>query len=184
VDLDSPEVWRWIWIMMAVVFASGELVTPATFFFLPFAIGALAAAVMAWVGFAVGLTWVVFLAVSVVSFALLWKVGRRLERTDEQQEGVGATRWIGQEATVTKAITQSGMGTVRLEREEWRAESLTGAPIREGSTVMVARLAGTRLVVVPVEEPPEPLPYTQPYPDVTSGGPSNTPPQGAGPWSS
>ena len=178
-NLNSPDTWRYIWLFMSIVFATGELVTPATFFFLPFAIGAGAAAGVSFLGMSVGLAWSVFLIVSIVAFVSLWRVGRRLERLDEEQEGVGATRWIGQEATVTKAIEQDGMGTVRLEREEWRAESLTGTPIRKGSTVVITRLAGTRLVVVPVDEPPEDL---SDHPEITSGANVSDPAQGATPW--
>lgn len=153
-DLNSPEEWRWIWLVMAFVFAGGELAAPASFFFLPFAIGALAAAVLAFAGVSVAITWVVFVVVSGVAFSYLWKLGRRLERLDDEQEGIGATRWVGQEAVVIKDIGPgSSIGRVRLERESWRAESLSGDAIPKGSKVLIARLAGTRLVVVPVEEP-------------------------------
>jgi membrane protein implicated in regulation of membrane protease activity len=152
--MDTPEAWRWIWLIMAVVFCSGELVAPATFFFLPFGIGAFTAAICSFAGLELPISFTVFLAVSTVAFASLWKLGRKLERLDEAQEGVGATRWVGQEALVVKTIgPDDTIGRVRLERESWRAESLTGIEILKGSKVLIARLAGTRLVVVPVEEP-------------------------------
>lgn len=173
-DLQSPETWRWLWLVGAAVLAAGELLTPATFFFLPFAIGALCAAVLAWLGFGLGWEWLGFTAVSIAAFAGLWPLGRRLERADEQQEGVGATRWVGQEARVVHEIAAGGIGTVRLEREEWRAESLTGATIRAGSTVVVTRIAGTRLVVVPLHEPLEDFPT----PELDRGRPDG-PNQGA-----
>jgi membrane protein implicated in regulation of membrane protease activity len=150
---------------MALIFAGSELFSPATFFFLPFAIGALVGAVLSFMGLSPAVSFTAFLIVSTVSFASLWKLGRKLEHMDEAQEGVGATRWVGQEATVTKTIGAEGeIGRVRLERENWRAESLTGTAIAKGSKVLVARLAGTRLVVVPVEEP-EVVPQTQTHID-------------------
>jgi membrane protein implicated in regulation of membrane protease activity len=152
--LDSPSEWRWIWLVMAVIFTGSEMAAPATFFFLPFGIGALAAAILSFFGVAVAITWFVFIIVSVIAFSSFWKLGRRLERLDEEQEGVGATRWVGQEAIVVRSIgPNDAIGRVRLERETWRAESLTGKVIAKGAKVLVARLAGTRLVVVPVEEP-------------------------------
>lgn len=151
--MDTPEAWRWIWLTSAFIFAAGELVTPATFFFLPFAIGALVACALAFLGLPLVVTWVAFVVVSTVAFASLWHLGRKLERMDDDQESVGATRWVGQEAVVVKTIGTDGLGRVQLERESWRAESLTGAPIPKGSKVLIARLAGTRLVVVPVELP-------------------------------
>jgi membrane protein implicated in regulation of membrane protease activity len=150
--METPETWRWIWLFAAFVFAAGELVTPATFFFLPFAVGALVACVASFLGAPMAISWAVFVVVSTVSFASLWKLGRKLEHADEEQEGVGATRWVGQEAVVVKTVGVDG-GRVQLERESWRAESLTGAVIPKGSKVLIARLAGTRLVVVPVEKP-------------------------------
>ena len=163
-DLNAPETWRWVWFVMALVFATGELVTPATFFFLPFALGAGAGSVTSFIGLSLTASWFVFVAVSFLAFISLWKLGRKLEHADEEQEGVGATRWIGQEAQVIKHIVEGGVGTVRLEREEWRAESLTGSAIPKGSTVVIAQIAGTRLVVVPTEFPANepPSPDTQP----------------------
>ncbi len=156
-NLDSPDTWRWIWIVGALIFVCCELVTPAVFFFLPFAIGALLASLLSFAGLGVSASWTIFMIVSGIAFASLWKLGRRLERADGEQEGVGATRWVGQEARVLEEIGAGGIGLIRLDREEWRAESLTGDAIRKGSTVVVTRVAGTRLVVVPVEEPPEDL---------------------------
>src|SRR3954468_12157617 len=125
-NLDSPHTWRWLWIVFGLIFATGELVTPATFFFLPFAIGAGMAAVLCFIGLGVDISWIAFVAVSTGAFASLWKLGRRLEQADSEQESVGATRWLGAEAIVETDIETNGFGTVRLEREEWRAQSLTG----------------------------------------------------------
>src|SRR5690606_20773710 len=62
-DPMENEVWRWLWTGLAVVMGIGEIFT-AGFFLLPFAIGAAAAAVLAWVGTAVLAQWLVFFAVS------------------------------------------------------------------------------------------------------------------------
>jgi inner membrane protein len=44
------------------------------------------------------------------------------------------------------------MGLVRIEREEWRAESVDGAAIPVGAAIRVVRVDGTRLIVK--AEPP------------------------------
>ena len=151
--MDSPETWRWIWLAAAFVFTVGEMATAGSFFLLPFAIGAAAAAGAAFLGLAVPLEWFLFVVVSAAVFALLWPVGRRLDRTRPAVR-VGATRWAGKEALVLRAIPPGvgSTGLVRVDREEWRAESLTGTPIAAGSTVLVSRVDGTRLVVVPLED--------------------------------
>jgi membrane protein implicated in regulation of membrane protease activity len=152
-DLASPEAWRWIWLGAAVVFTVGEIGVAGSLFLLPFAIGAAAAAGAALLGLAVPLEWLLFVAGSAAVFALLWPVGRRLDRT-RPAVLVGATRWAGKEALVLDPIPAGtgSTGLVRVDREEWRAESLMGTPIAAGSTVLVSRVDGTRLVVVPLEE--------------------------------
>jgi membrane protein implicated in regulation of membrane protease activity len=152
-DLASPEAWRWIWIGAVVVFTIGEIAVAGSLFFLPFAIGAALAAAVAFAGGALPLEWLVFVVASTASMALLWPVGRRLDRNAPSAK-VGANRWVGREAVVVSAIPggAGSTGLVRVEREEWRAESLTAAPITSGSTVLVSRVDGTRLVVLPLEE--------------------------------
>jgi membrane protein implicated in regulation of membrane protease activity len=153
-NLDSPETWRWIWMVTAVVFTVGEMATAGTFFFMPFALGAVAAVVAAFAGLDVALEWLVFVATSGAAFAVLFPLRRRLDRQGTG-EWVGAHRWVGREAVVLAEIPggAGAVGLIRLDREEWRAESGTGAPIRAGSTVLVTRVDGTRLVVLPLDEP-------------------------------
>jgi len=43
-DVNSPETWRWIWLVAVVLFALAEVFTPVLFFMLSFALGAAAAA--------------------------------------------------------------------------------------------------------------------------------------------
>ena len=152
--LDSPESWRWIWVATAVVLTVGEMATAGTFFFMPFAIGAVVAAIAAFAGVSVALEWLTFVAVSGAAFAVLFPLGRRLDRGGST-DAIGSRRWVGREAVVLNEIPggPGGTGLIRLDREEWRAESGTGAPIRAGSTVLVTRVDGTRLVVLPLDEP-------------------------------
>jgi membrane protein implicated in regulation of membrane protease activity len=152
-DLASPEAWRWIWLGMAVLFTVGEIAVAGSLFFLPFALGAAVAGVLSFAGAGVPVGWLAFVACSGAAMALLWPVGRRLDRTGTSVK-VGAGRWVGREAVVVRPIPAGAgsTGLVRIDREEWRAESLTSTPIATGSTVLVSRVDGTRLVVVPVEE--------------------------------
>jgi membrane protein implicated in regulation of membrane protease activity len=158
-DFGSPETWRWIWLVAVVAFTMGELALAGSFFLAPLAIGALVAALSAFAGVPVAAEWALFLAGSATAFAALRPLSRRLELRAPHAP-VGAARWVSREALVIQDIPGSpgGGGRIRLDREEWRAESLTGAPIRAGSTVLVSRVNGTRLVVVPIHEPVAELP--------------------------
>jgi membrane protein implicated in regulation of membrane protease activity len=153
-EFSSPETWRWIFLVVAVLFTVGELALVGTFFLLPFAAGALAAALAGFLGASVAIEWLIFVAGSAVASSILWPLRKRLDVRNPRSE-IGANRWVGRQAYVLRDIPGGGGGTglVRLDREEWRAESLVGVPIRAGSTVLVSRVEGTRLVVLPLDEP-------------------------------
>lgn len=144
-DVDN-EVWRWLWTIFAVVMAIGEIFT-AGFFLLPFAIGAAAAAILAWVGAGVLAQWLVFFGLSLFSLAYL---RRFITRQDEgEQPMVGANRWVGEVGTVLQDVdphTEAGM--VRILHEQWRATS--DQHIDAGEKVVVTEVQGTRLVVEPL----------------------------------
>jgi membrane protein implicated in regulation of membrane protease activity len=167
-DVSSPDTWRWIFLVAAVVLTIGEIAVAGSFFLLPFAAGSLAAAIAAFLGLSVWFDWLVFVVVSGLGSAVLWPLGRRLDRRTPHSS-IGANRWVGRQALVTTDIPGShgSTGMVRLDREEWRAESMMGIPIRAGSTVLVSRVDGTRLVVLPLEEPSS-VPLDPPSPPGTT----------------
>jgi membrane protein implicated in regulation of membrane protease activity len=149
-DVNSPETWRWIWLVAVVVFALAEVFTPVLFFMLSFAIGAAAAAVAAFAGGGAVVQWILFVGVSAASLAALVPLGRRLEGRDEVHP-VGANRWEGRTATVVNEIPagKHETGLVRVDRETWKAESTNGLGVPAGATVLVTRVTGTRLIVSP-----------------------------------
>jgi membrane protein implicated in regulation of membrane protease activity len=155
-DLDSADAWRWIWLIAAAVFGMAELAVPGTFFMVSFAAGAIVAAIVSFAGLDPVGSWIVFVAVTAVALVLLLPIGRRINRAHTQgSSGVGADRWTGRAAVVIEDIPGGvhGTGLVRIEREEWRAESADGAPVGVGTEVQVLRVDGTRLVVAPVDAP-------------------------------
>ncbi len=156
---NEPETWRWIWMLAVIGFTAGELALAGSFFLAPFALGALLATVTAFAGGPLTVQWLVFLAASVASFAAMRPLARQLDARTPSST-TGANRWVNREALVVQEIGpgSGATGVIRLDREEWRAESLTGMPIPKGSTVLVTRVDGTRLVVLPLEEPPTALP--------------------------
>lgn len=145
-DVDN-EVWRWMWTILAVVLGIGEILT-AGFFLLPFAVGAAAAAILAWIGAAVLAQWLVFFGVSIFALAYLRKYIVRQDEGDQPR--VGANRWVGEMGLVLEDIEpDTGAGMVRILNEEWRAKALS--PIETGTRIVVTEVKGTRLVVERVE---------------------------------
>lgn len=137
-------IWRWLWTGFAIVMGVGEIFT-AGFFLLPFAIGAGAAAVLAWLDVNVLAQWLVFFGVSIISFAYL---RRFIRRQDEMgQPSVGANRWLNARGVVLEDIDPTfAKGMVRVEGEEWRATT-DGPPLPAGTRIVVNAVRGARLVV-------------------------------------
>lgn len=147
-DVDA-EQWRWIWSGVAVVLAVGELLT-AGFFLLPFAVGAAAAAALAFMGVWVPIQLVAFVLISVVFLIVLQRFARR-EQDANTTAPAGANRFIGRLAVViepTKYLDTTGM--VRMGTEEWRAVVDTDIEIPKGARVEIVEVRGTRLVVRPI----------------------------------
>lgn len=142
------EVWRWLWTCSAVVFSLAEVFT-AGFFLLPFAIGAAAAAVLAWVDAHILWQWLVFFVGSAVSFVYLRRFVRRLDK--DEQPRVGASRLLDAHGKIIERVDDDAQtGMVRIGGEEWRASA--AEPIEVGTRVMVTQIDGTRLVVVPAPQ--------------------------------
>jgi len=142
------ETWRWVWTLLALAMGIGEIFT-AGFFLLPFAIGAAAAAVLAWLGVALVAQWLVFFGVSAIAFAYLRKF---ISLQDDQvQPRIGANRWLEARGVVLQDIDpHAGFGMVRIDTEEWRAMSEDGNPIPAGTRIIVTDVQGSRLVVTPL----------------------------------
>ena len=149
--MDEPEQWRWIWLGAAVLFGIGEMATPGAFFLAPFAVGAGVAAILAFAGVSITWEWAAFVVISVVAFAALRPVARRLDR-DHGSDGIGSRRLIGRTGTVLEAISSGTPGLVRVDAEEWRAESADGAAIPQGEVVRIAEVTGTRVIVTHTKE--------------------------------
>jgi membrane protein implicated in regulation of membrane protease activity len=143
------KIW-WIWMIIAAIFVVGEIFT-AGFFLLWFGVGAAVAGILALLGLSFGWQLGVFAIVSLVLFASSRKFAERFSK--KQPPGIGADRFIGKQGVVLEAIDNvENVGRVRLDKEEWRADSETGDVITAGKQVEVVRLDGTHLVVKTIEE--------------------------------
>ena len=149
--MDEPEQWRWIWLGAAVLFGMGEMATPGAFFLAPFALGAVAAAALAFADVSLGVEWVAFVGVSLASLAALRPFARRLDR-DGASDGIGSRRLIGRRGVVLQPIAPGLVGLVRVDQEEWRAESADGQSMAEGTPVRVTEVEGTRVIVTTDKE--------------------------------
>ena len=145
----DDKVWL-IWMVIAAVFIIGEIFT-AGFFLLWFGIGAAAAGILAMLDFGAGWQWGTFVVVSGVLFVVSRRFAERI--TKKQPPGIGADRFIGKKGVVLEEVDNiKNTGRVRIEKEEWRADSDTGEVIPVDTRIEVTKLVGTRLIVKTLKE--------------------------------
>lgn len=138
------EIW-WIWMAIAALFIVGEIFTQGFFLFW-FGIGAAVAGVLALFGLSFGWQLGAFVVVSGVLFVVSRRFAEKFSK--KQPPGIGADRFVGLEGIVLDEIDNTlNTGRVRVEKDEWRADSETGETIPQGTRVVVTRLDGTHLVV-------------------------------------
>ena len=143
------KIW-WIWMLIAAFFVVGEIFT-AGFFLFCFGIGASAAGILALLGAGFGWQLAAFVVISGILFASSRRLAERFSK--KQPPGIGADRFIGKHGIVLEGIDNGlNTGRVRLDKEEWRADSVTDEVIPAGKRVEVVRLDGTHLVVKTLEE--------------------------------
>lgn len=146
-DVSNNAILLWGWIVLALVFFAAEIFT-AGFVLLCFGIGALAGAALAFFG--LGLTWqlIAFIVATVVAVLLSRPFAERVTSTGPQF--LAGDRVLGKRAVVLQAIDPiANTGMVRVDTEEWRAESVDGIAIAKGSVVEVVGVDGVRLRVRP-----------------------------------
>ncbi|MCU0611645.1 MAG: NfeD family protein [Candidatus Eisenbacteria bacterium] len=140
----------WIWFIAAAVFAISEVFT-AGFFLFWFGIGAAVAGVFALVGLSALWQWISFIVVSSVLAMLSRRFAERFSKP--QPDGIGADRLRGRRGIVVETVdNRRNTGRVRLDKEEWRAESETDEPLPPDTGVVVTRIEGTRAIVRPCEK--------------------------------
>lgn len=149
--MDEPEQWRWIWLGAALLFGIGEMGTPGAFFLAPFAAGAVVAAALAFADVDLAVEWAAFVGVSLAALVALRPLARRLDRAGGA-DGIGSRRLIGRTGVVLEEILPGELGVVRINREEWRAESADNTPFAAGASIRVTEVEGTRVIVTTNKE--------------------------------
>lgn len=139
-----------VWMVIAAAFVIGEIFTLG-FFLLWFGIGAAVAGIMAIFGLGGSWQWGAFAVVSGVLFVLSRRFAERFSK--KQPPGIGADRFIDKKGVVLEEVDNiKNSGRIRMEKEEWRAESDTGAVIPVGKEVRVTKLVGTHVVIKTLKE--------------------------------
>ena len=139
--------WLW-WVIAACAFGIGELLT-IRFILAPLALGAAAAAVFDVTGAGALLSWLAFIAVSLLSVIVVRPVVVSRRRT-EQEPPTGAAALVGKQAIVLETISNhEGVGCVKVDGEVWTARAFDHAQVIErGTKVEVVDIKGTTTLVM------------------------------------
>jgi membrane protein implicated in regulation of membrane protease activity len=149
--MSQSAIWAVIWLTAAAVFGIGEMLMAGSFFLLPFAVGALLAALVSVLINGVLWSWLAFVFGSVAAFVAMRPLANRLVANAPDVEGIGANRLLGAIGVVQAPIsaTPGVAGMVKVGSEEWRADTPPGVALAAGTKIRVVEVHGTRLLVEP-----------------------------------
>ena len=137
------------WLLVALAFLFAELGTPGLFFFVSFAIGALFAAALAFVGYSLVIQCVAGLIVAVGSFFLIrrYLVKKKFSQVLYGPSETNIDALVSSVGVVTEAIRFHHRGRVKVGREEWPALGQDGIAFEKGTVVKVLKISGNTVVV-------------------------------------
>ncbi len=138
-----------IWILIAVLFAAGE-VASLSFFLAPFAVGALLGAVADLAGLSTVAAVLVFLVSSSLLLGFVRPIARRHLYTAPKIR-TGTAALVGKTALVTEQVDDRA-GSVKLDGELWTARTFVeGEVIAVGRRVHVVEIRGATALVSDTE---------------------------------
>ncbi|MFI1569034.1 NfeD family protein [Streptomyces sp. NPDC020490] len=141
-DIDA-----WVWWLVGAAALGIPLVVTAMPEFGMFAVGAVAAAAVAGLGFGVVAQVLAFVVVSVALIAVVRPIAYR-HRTERPQLATGIDALKGRQAVVLERVDGSG-GRIKLAGEVWSARSLdTGRAYEVGEEVDVVDIEGATAIIM------------------------------------
>ena len=136
----------WIWILIGLLLALAELVTPGGFYILFFGIGALTVGLLGLAGMS-GPAWLQVFLFSVISVAALWLFREKLLQLSQVKTAAPVDSFVGETARVTQDIAVNDMGKVELRGTSWNARNVGSTPLACGARCVVERVDGLTLFV-------------------------------------
>jgi inner membrane protein len=140
----------WHWMVLGLLLAALELVSPGTFFIIFFGVGALVVGLLALLDLAgpIWLQWLLFSVISVVALLVFRNPLLRLVHASEptRREVDALTNDI---ATALEDIPPGGIGRVELRGSVWSARNVGTTAIVKGLRCKVQRVEGLMLYVLP-----------------------------------
>ena len=122
------------------------------FFFIAFAAGALFAAILAFLEYSLFAQCMSGLFVSVVTFVALkfYIEKQELSQSDRAAIQTNSDALIGKKAVVVASIHPNNLGRIKVDGEEWPAKYNGQYEIKIGSTVLIKKISGNKVIVEPL----------------------------------
>jgi membrane protein implicated in regulation of membrane protease activity len=140
-----------LWVILAVALAAGEVVS-LSFFLAPFAVGAIAAALLDAAGVGNVGQFTAFAAGSLLLLGLVRPIARRHVNMPPQLR-TGTAALVGETAVVLERISNGDdVGSVRLKGQVWTARTYGDDedPIEAGQRVHVMEIRGATALVMEI----------------------------------
>ena len=152
--MDDPVVWGGIWLAVAAALGVSEMMSGSSFWLAPFAVAALPAAIVSFIGAPVAVGWLFFLVGSVACFLAMRPLANRLDLDVPHIPGIGANRLVGHEAVTIEEIPYGTdtQGAIKAGGETWNAVTDQDIAIPAGTAVRIIEVRGTRVVVEPAPD--------------------------------
>ncbi|KZX14904.1 hypothetical protein MBCUT_18570 [Methanobrevibacter cuticularis] len=131
------------WLVIAVIFILGELLT-STFFLISIGVGAGLAGLTNYLGFDPLTQLIVFIIVSIIVIIASRPIANHLTKNSPSKKS-NSDRLIGEDAIVIEEIKIDSMGMVKLLGDTWKAIADENIPV--GETVIVEKIDGVKLRV-------------------------------------
>lgn len=140
-----------VWTILAIVFAVLEGITLGLTT-IWFAVGSLAAMVVAMLGFGVNAQLVVFMISALLTFVFIRPLAQKVLKVGDTKTNVDSL--IGKKGVVHVAVTPYKVGQVKVNGQIWTAKAeLDDVNIPVGEEVEVLRVDGVKLIIRPVVHP-------------------------------
>lgn len=133
-----------IWLVVAIVFAIGEAMTPSLTL-IWFSIGALLVLVFSSFIDSILLQIILF---AIVSISLLFIATKNIVKKDKDYKyNTNLQGMIGKVGTVKSDILKNNVGIVVVDGEKWSAISINNDIIKKEESVEVIKIEGVKLIV-------------------------------------
>jgi membrane protein implicated in regulation of membrane protease activity len=143
----------WHWLVLGLILALGEAVTPGGFFLIFFGVAAVVVGLLAGLN-AAGPAWMQLLLFSALAVGSLMLFRGRLLRwmqVDPQRPVVDAL--VGEIATTSTELAPGGIGKVELRGSSWSARNVSDRALPPGARCRVVRVDGLLVNVAPEGAP-------------------------------